>query len=83
MRMMKKMVKVMKNFSSSKMFTVSVAVRNSAFCTVKIASTLVFQNDCKEVFISLQVLLFVRRTSAGLKQALRPFREQERISWCA
>ena len=61
------------------MFTVSVAFHNSAFCTVRIASTVVFQNHCKEVFINIQVLMFVMRTSAGL----RPFREQDRISWCA
>ena len=61
------------------MFTVSVAFHNSAFCTVRIASTVVFQNHCKDVFINSQVLMFVMRTSAGL----RPFREQDRISWCA
>ena len=62
-----------------KSFFVSVAFHNSAFCTVRIASTVVFQNHCKDVFINSQVLMFVMRTSAGL----RPFREQDRISWCA
>ena len=75
-------------FEQMTVFTVSVAVRSSAFCTVKIASTLILGAKMplrSDSFCNMGGgdEVWSCCTSAGLKQAFRPLLEQERISWWA